>query len=192
MENYSLADIAAATGENGMCGGNAWVLIILFALIFGIGGFGGMGRNTASDFGQFATSASQSEILLGQQFQGLDNKLDRLGNGIADSTYALTQNITTEGRNMQSMLSDYQLRSQSNVDALRYDMSKFACDIQSSGTANTQRILDALSQNKIESLQAQVNQLQMQNAMCGVVRYPMQTTYSSGCNPFCGCNCGGI
>lgn len=187
MENYSLADIAAATGENCM-GGNAWVMIILFALIFGIGGFGNNGRNTAADFG----AASQIEILLGQQFQGLDNKIDRIGNGIADATFALNNTITNEGRSTQNMLSDYQLRSQANTDALRYEMSRLACDLKSSGTENTQRILDVLSQNKIESLQAQVNQLQMQNAMCGVVRYPMQTTYSSGGNPFCGCGCGSI
>lgn len=57
-------------------------------------------------------------------------------------------------------------------------------------TAQTQKILDALAQNKIESLQAQVTQLQMQNAMCGVVRYPNATTYCSGANPFGNCGCG--
>ena len=42
-EGYSLSDIAAVNGGNGMFGGNSsWVLIILFALIFGWGanGFG--------------------------------------------------------------------------------------------------------------------------------------------------------
>lgn len=39
----------------------------------------------------------------------------------------------------------------------------------------------------------QVNQLQMQNALCGVVRYPNATTYNAGGNPFFGGNgcCGG-
>lgn len=60
----------------------------------------------------------------------------------------------------------------------------------SNTTAQTQKILDALSQNKIEALQAQVTQLQMQNAMCGVVRYPNATTYCSGSNPFGNCGCG--
>lgn len=41
-QNYSLADIAAATGENGF-GGN-WVLILLFAMIFGGNGFYGNRR----------------------------------------------------------------------------------------------------------------------------------------------------
>ena len=56
-----------------------------------------------------------------------------------------------------------------------------------------QKVLDALCQGKIDALQAQVNQLQMQNALCGVVRYPNATTYNAGGNPFFGGNgcCGG-
>lgn len=57
-------------------------------------------------------------------------------------------------------------------------------------TEQTQKVLDAIAQNKIEALQAQVNQLQLQAAMCGVVRYPNATTYCSGSNPFGGCGCG--
>lgn len=43
MPDFSLADIAAATGsecKEGWGGSSAWVLIILFALIFGWGGNG--------------------------------------------------------------------------------------------------------------------------------------------------------
>ena len=45
MSEYSLSDIAAASGETG--GASAWWLIILFALIFGWGGngFGNRGAN---------------------------------------------------------------------------------------------------------------------------------------------------
>lgn len=55
-------------------------------------------------------------------------------------------------------------------------------------TAQTQKILDALAQNKIDALQNQVNQLQLQNAVSGVVRYPNGMTYNAGSSPFCnGC-----
>jgi hypothetical protein len=40
-------------------------------------------------------------------------------------------------------------------------------------------------------MQNQINALQIQNALCGVVKYPMATTYGAGYNPFfggCGCN----
>lgn len=192
MENYSLSDIGAVTGNNGFSGGNsAWVLIILFALIFGWSGNGF--ANNGVDFGRYATAASQQEILFGQQFQGLDNKIDRLGNGICDSTYALNNSILGEGRAIQTQLAECCCTTQRNTDSVRFDMANYSAAIQANDTANTQKILDAISQNKIESLQGQINQLQLQNAMCGVVRYPNSWTYSAGTSPFCACNsCGTI
>ena len=171
--NYSLSDIAAVSncGEWG-AGGGMWILIILFFLI-GMGG--GYGRG---DYGQFATAASQQEILFGQQFQNLDNKADRLGNGIADATFALNNSIkdgnaavagtvVSEGRAIQDKL----------------------CGIANAIHEDGEKTRGMIQQNKIEALQAQINQLQLNQAMCGVVRYPLQTTYTSGGNPFCGCNC---
>lgn len=72
----------------------------------------------------------------------------------------------------------------------RYDAAMNTAAINANTTAQTQKILDAIAQNKIEALQNKVNQLELAQAVAGVVRYPMQTTYSSGCNPFCGCGCG--
>ena len=79
---YSLSDISAVTGGmNGFGGNNFFVTMILFFALIS----GGLGWGNRGDYGQFATSASQQEILFGQQFQNLDNKMDRLGNGIADA-----------------------------------------------------------------------------------------------------------
>lgn len=74
----------------------------------------------------------------------------------------------------------------------RYDAAMNTASINANTTAQTQKILDAIAQDKIEALQNQVNALQLQNAVAGVVRYPMSSTYSSGCNPFCNCGCGNI
>lgn len=76
-----------------------------------------------------------------------------------------------------------------NIAQNRYEAAMNTASINTNTTAQTQRILDAIAQDKIEALQNQVNQLQLAQAVAGVVRYPMATTYSSGCNPFCGC-CG--
>ena len=184
--NYSLSDIAAVS-ENGFGGGNAWIMIILFALIFG---FGGNGWNRNSDFGQFATAASQSEILIGQQFQNLDNKIDRIGNGIADATFALNNSIKDGNYATQTAIKDCCCTTQRNIDSVRFDMSNYACAIKENDNANTQKILDVIAQNKIETLQGRINQLELQQAMCGVVRYPNAMTYTAGTSPFCNCNCG--
>lgn len=180
--NYSLADIAAATGNEGMLGGgNIFAYIILFALIFGWGG-NGFGRT--GEFGQYATAASQNEILLGQQFQGLDNKIDRIGNGIADATYALNNSITSEGRGIQMQLADCCCSNKEATAQVRYDMANFAAGINANTTAQTQRILDAMAQTKIDALQAEVNELKTQNMFCGV---PRISPYMYGITPNCGC-----
>ena len=69
----------------------------------------------------------------------------------------------------------------------RYEAAMNTAAINANTTAQTQRILDAISQNKIDSLQQQVNALQLQNATSNIVRYPTSWTYNAGMSPFCGC-----
>ena len=104
MSDYSLADIIAAMGGNGNAfgGGNILVVLILvFCLMLG-----GRGWNNGGDYGQFATAASQQEILFGQRFSNLDNKMDRLGNGLSDLGYAMNNAITGEGRGIQMQMAE--------------------------------------------------------------------------------------
>ena len=105
MSDYSLSDIISAVGGAGgnMFGGNAiWVVLILVFLLIG----GGRGWNNGGDYGQYATAASQQDILFSSKFQALDNKIDRIGNGIADATYALKDAITGEGRAVQMQMAE--------------------------------------------------------------------------------------
>lgn len=200
---FSLSDIAAVTKDvDGFGGsGGAWWIIIF--LIFAMGG-GGLWGNRGGDFGQYATAASQTEILLGQQFQNLDNKIDRIGNGIADLGYAnqalvnnaqtvLGGTIVSEGRALQAQISECCCDNQKNVDSLRFDMANYAAQTNATVTAQTQRILDAMCESKMAEMQSRINQLETANvinaATAGVVKYPMATTYTSGANPFCSCGC---
>lgn len=48
----------------------------------------------------------------------------------------------------------------------------------------------AQQQDKIETLQRQVDTLNLQAQLAGVVRYPMSTAYNAGNNPFCNCGNG--
>ena len=76
----------------------------------------------------------------------------------------------------------------------RYEAAMNTAAINATTTAQTQKILDAIAQDKIDSLQQKVNALELRNAVAGVVRYPSASTYYAGNNPFCGggCGCGGI
>lgn len=88
-------------------------------------------------------------------------------------------------------------QSAANTDAQiaqnRYDAALNTASINATTTAQTQKILDAISQNKIEALQQQVNALELQNATSNVLKYPTSWTYNAGMSPFCGynsnCNC---
>jgi len=185
--NLTLADIAAVTKDSdGFSGNGLWIFALLLLIYGGNGGL--FGRS--GELGQYATAASQQEILFGQQFQGLDNKIDRIGNGIADATYALNNAILGEGRSIQTQLADCCCRNQQNVDSVRYDMANFAASIQANDTANTQKVLDALAQNKIETLQGRIQELELANALGGV---PRINPYGYGITPnFCGCGCGSL
>ena len=72
-------------------------------------------------------------------------------------------------------------------------MANYAAASNAHVTEQTQKILDAISGNRMADMQNQINQLQLQSALCNVVRYPTQTTYATNCNPFFGgysCGCG--
>lgn len=73
----------------------------------------------------------------------------------------------------------------------RYEAAMNTAAINATTTAQTQKILDAMAQNKIESLQAQVNQLQLAQATNGMLRFPNSWAYGAGQFPpiFGGC-CG--
>lgn len=101
--NFSLSDIVAAMGGNGGMGGNAFLFVLLIVLFFG-----GAWNRGAGDYGQYASASSQQDILFSSKFQALDNKIDRIGNGIADATYALNNAVTGEGRNIQTQMANGQ------------------------------------------------------------------------------------
>lgn len=125
--------------------------------------------------------------------QGLYNEVTRdLSNlALGQSNMLANQNECCCSQKM--LIQESTAGINANIAQSRYDAAMNTASINATTTAQTQRILDALAQDKIEALQNQINALQLQNAVAGVVRYPMASTYSSGCNPFCGgCGCGSI
>lgn len=76
------------------------------------------------------------------------------------------------------------------IDGVNYNAAMNTASINANTTAQTQKILDALAQNKIDALQARVNQLELAAATATTVKYPTSMTYAYNANPFCGCGCG--
>ena len=73
---------------------------------------------------------------------------------------------------------------QNNYDAAMRDAATNANIV-----AQAQAIKDMFQNDKFEAMQNRINQLELQNALQGVVRYPQGWTYNAGNSPFCGgCN----
>lgn len=199
--NFSLADIAAVMGRDrdggGLFGGGGVLaIIIILFLLFSMMGWNG-NRNNTNDYGQYATAASQQQILFGQQFGQVNDRLTNLGNGICSLGYDMQGNIAGLGKEValgqagitqQIMAGNYQLaqqladcccKTQRGIDAINYNVeAKFAA-LEKSGL-----------ERQIADQAAQINRLELAQQMCGVVRYPMSYAYSAGNSPFCG-GCGG-
>ena len=80
--------------------------------------------------------------------------------------------------------------TQRAIDGVNYNNAINTASINANTTASTQKILDALAENKIEALQSKIQSLELAQAMNNVVRYPNATTYTAGNSPFCNCGCG--
>lgn len=71
----------------------------------------------------------------------------------------------------------------------RYEAALNTASINANTTAQTQKILDAIAQDKIEALQSKVSALELQAATSNVLRYPTNTMYSVP-SPCFNCGCG--
>ena len=179
--------------------GFIWAFLI-FALLMGNGGFGfgGNGNTNALSadmqrgFDAQNTTANQREILSETNnvyhdvVANLGDKYSELARDIAGVNAGVSQAIT----NQCQLNGDLKLQMSEGFGQSRYDNAMNTAAINAVTTNQTQKILDAISHKKIEALQGRINQLELQSAMCGVVKYPLASTYTAGTNPFC--NCGGF
>lgn len=200
-ENVSLSDIAAVTrgaDNDGWGNGGAWWIIILFLFAF-MGN--GWGMNRQSDFGQYATAASQQEILFGQQFGQINDRLNNLGNGICNLGYEMQGNIGQLGKEMALAQNGTNMTIMQTGNGIQAQLAECCC--------NTQRAIDGVNANieakfaaleksqleqRIAEQSARIASLEMDSRMYGVVRYPNGYTYNAGMSPFCagGCGCGNV
>ena len=69
------------------------------------------------------------------------------------------------------------------VDGVNYNSAINTAAINANTTAQTQKILDAIMGNRMAEMSAQISQLQLQNAMAGVMRFPSGWAYNGGYFP---------
>lgn len=194
-EGLTPADIAAVNGNNGWGGfGNEglWLFAILALMGGGFGNWGNRGtgdRNAtvgdvqrATDFA--ALERQNNETVAAVRQAAYDNQ-----GAIKDGNY----NVLGEIRDLQSAAASGFARQQEcccetlrAIDGVNYNAAMNTASINANTTAQTQKILDAISGNRMADMQNQINQLQLQAALCGI---PRTTPYGDGIVPqFAGCN----
>lgn len=231
-------------GGNGWGGNDAWWIIILLIFGYGNNGFGNGGRtgsevlgyelgkvattnDVASGFNNSAVLGSLNDLKLGQSqgfasvqqtlcqgFGGVNATVNQVGNtinqGICNLGYSLQNGLNGISRE----IGDCCCITQRAIEGINYNMAKNTCDIIQNQTANTQRIIDFLTNEKICSLQAdnaaltaQLSQNAQTSAIVNALApkqpvpaypvfpatsfaHPTGVTFGVGNN--CGCGCNGI
>lgn len=185
----SASDVALLNRDNGMGWGDGsfmWIFALLI-LFWGGNGWGNRGNGVteadlcnANSFNELKNSVGRLSDQTANMYTGLQNGLCNLG-------YTNLENFNAT----QRQIADCCCTTQRNIDGVRFDMANYTAAINANTAAQTQKILDTLCQNKIEAQAQRISQLELQQAMCGVVRYPQATTYTAGVNPYftngCGC-----
>ena len=194
------------TGFGG--GAGFWGFLILAMFLFGGSGFGGFGGNNGN------TNAIQADVNRGFDNQNLQAQtrdiLSAVTSGTAQSVSATNQTFHDMLVAFNDKYSELQrdiagvsvaqaeaLANQNQcccntlraIDGVNYNNAMNTASINANTTAQTQKILDAITGSRMADMQNQINQLQLAQALSGVVRYPNGMTYNAGTSPFC--NCGG-
>lgn len=198
MNEMSAADIAAVTrnngyGNDGFGFGNEGLWLFAILALMG-GGFGNWGGNrnwnpvTEADLCN-ANSFSELKGSVGRLSDQVDSVNINLTKAVCDLGYTTLGNFNA----LERQLADCCCTTQRLIEQVRFDGERNTAAINANTTAQVQKVLDAICGNRMADMQNQINQLQLREALCGVVRYPNQTTYGAGFNPFFGgwgCGCG--
>ena len=134
----------------------------------------------------------------------INTNANSINSNLCNGFNGINQAINNLGFNLQ----DCCCQTQRSIDGVNYNMAKNTSDIIQANNANTQRIIDTLTQNEITSLRTELQsaQLQLSNFSqtqnivnqlrpCPVPAYITCSPYTSyNFNPYnynnCGCGCG--
>lgn len=157
--------------NDGFMGGNGiWVILIFLFLLGGNNGFGGFGGGAGG-----AVNTLTNEFLftnLNQTIQrGFDVTQNTLNQGftqLANQNFGIQKDLCQGFSGVQMGFANLQhsqdmccCETNRNIDSIRYENAKNTCDIITAGNANTQRIVDTLTENKMQDLRDQLNAAQL-------------------------------
>lgn len=120
--------------------------------------------DVASGFNNSAVLSSLNDIKLGQQqainynnqgFAGLNSVIMQGFAGVDNAVCTLGYQTQAGFNSLAHQISDCCCLTQRAIDGVNYNMAKNTCDIITNANSQTQRIIDYLTNEKIESLRAE-------------------------------------
>ena len=225
------ADMAAVMGTNnrgnndGFGYASDWIIwLIVIAAIFGNGwGFGGFGGNGGFNSPVGQGSLTRADIDAALSTQGIESGITGIGTQLCNGFAGVNSAIANLGYQTQQCCCDtraaiadvnYNLAAQTNIlqntvnnngTAIQQALNTGFRDVIDAQNAGTQRIVDMITQDKIQSLQTDLQSAQLQlsnqaqtNNIINALRPTAVPAYLT-CSPYqamvgyggCGCNtCG--
>ena len=203
----SASDVALMNRDGGCCdgwGGMIWLFAILAMMGGGFGWNGGNGN----------TNAIQADVNRGFDNQNLQAQTRDILAAVTAGTAQAVAATNQVYHDITSFVGDKYNELQRDVAGLavgqanllahqndccgalsrqimqnNYDAAMRDAATNANIVAQAQAIKDMFQADKFEAMQNRINQLELQNALQGVVRYPNGWTYNAGNSPFCGgCN----
>jgi hypothetical protein len=189
------SDVALLNNDGGFGGGNSFMWIFALLILF----WGGNGMWGGGNRGANGEPVTEAGLCNAMNFNDLQNSVGRINDTVQQNQMSINRDLCTGLSAVNSAILENRFANkecccatQQNILENRYLAAQNTAEINANTTAQTQKILDAICGNRIADMQSQINALQLQNAVAGVVRYPNGMTYSAGVSPFCGCSCGTV
>lgn len=146
--------------NNGFGGDGIWIVILL-ALMFGGNGFGFGGNNNFATTEYVSNEFTQRDINSGFQNTNniLTNGFQAANTGILENRYAAQLSATNTQRDILQQTNELNTNLLTSNLQAQAKMDECCCNLKAQSIENTQKILDAMNQNTIDSLRSEVNDL---------------------------------
>lgn len=176
-------------GDGFGMGGGWFAWILLFALMGGNGfGWGNRGGNPVTE----------SDLCNANSFNDLKSSVRNVSDQVSGMNIGLTKGLCDFGyttleqfNNIEQQIAACCCQNERIALENRYLAAQNTAEINANTTAQVQKVLDALCGNRMADMQNQINQLQLQAALCGI---PRTNPYGYGiyayttCQPGYGCS----
>lgn len=186
MENYSLADIRAATDhDDGFDGQGSWFwIVVLFLFMFGFGGNG---------FGRNGEALTRADLCQDFNFNDLQNGVRGIQNGLCDGFYAQNTTMLNGFNSIGNQIAESRFAQQNcccetnrNIDSVRAENYKNTCEITTAVHAEGEATRALINSNTMQALRDKITEKdqELQTANFHLSQQAQNATLISALRPF--------